>query len=77
MMPGDTVVMNHPEGYATVLDGGGGFIGWIPNGMHGVIYVLTPTGDRAVVHFEGKLIATVALEHLRLNSSAAQATPVA
>ena len=65
MMPGDTVVMNHPEGFATVSDGGSRFVGWIPNGVVGVVYVMTPSTDRAVVHFEGKLIATVAIEHLR------------
>lgn len=76
MMPGDTVVMNHPNGYATVFDGGGRFLAWIPNGIYGVIYVLTPAHDRAVVHFERKLIATVAIEHLRVDRAAA-AAPVA
>ncbi|MEX2570941.1 MAG: hypothetical protein WD737_06520 [Gemmatimonadota bacterium] len=64
MMPGDTVVMHHPDGYATVTGAGGEFVGWIPNGIHGVVYVLTPESGRAVVHFEGKLIATVACDVL-------------
>lgn len=64
MMPGDTVVMQHPDGYATVHDGGGRFVSWIPNGIRGVVYVLTPSSDRAVVHFDGRLIATVFAEHL-------------
>ena len=76
MMPGDAVVMNHPEGYATVCDGGSRFIGWIPNGVSGVVYVRTPSADRVVVHFDGKLIATVAAEHLRFVRHAEMA-PVA
>lgn len=76
MMPGDAVVMNHPEGYATVFDGGSRFIGWIPNGVAGVVYVRTPSADRVVVHFEDKLIATVAAEHLRVVAEATY-TPVA
>lgn len=72
MIPGDTVVMNHPAGYATVFEGSDRFVGWIPNGIRGVVYVLTPSGDRAVVHFEGKLIATVAKEHLLVEVGAAR-----
>lgn len=68
MVPGDTVMMTHPEGYATVTGGGGDFVGWIPNGVHGVVYLLTPDCDRAVVHFEGKLFATVAKEHLTVRA---------
>ena len=76
MVPGDTVVMAHPDGYATVTGGGNEFVAWIPNGIHGVVYVLTPERDRAVVHFEGKLIATVSTTVLRVERSAAS-TPVA
>ena len=71
MVPGDTVVMTHPDGYATVTGAGNEFVAWIPNGIQGVIYVLTPERDRAVVHFDGKLIATVACAFLRVVSSAA------
>lgn len=66
MFPGDTVVMNHPNGYAEVTGRGGEFVAWVPNGIRGVIYVLTPEKNRAVVHFDGKLIATVAREHLQV-----------
>ena len=76
MVPGDTVVMAHPDGYATVTGGGNEFVAWIPNGIRGVVYVLTPEHDRAVVHFDGKLIATVACDHLRVEPSSAVA-PVA
>ena len=71
MMPGDSVVMNHPEGFATVRGAGDTFVGWIPNGIRGVIYLLTPETDRAVVHFEGQLFATVGLEVLRVASPTA------
>ena len=71
MIPGDTVVMQHPDGFATVSDGGGRFVGWIPNGIQGVIYVLTPSSDRAVVHFDGRLIATVSVTELSLVKMAA------
>jgi len=73
---GATVVMNHPAGYATVSDGAGRFVGWIPNGIRGVVYLLARSADRAVVHFEGKLNATVDLVHLRLDAAPA-APPVA
>jgi hypothetical protein len=56
--------MNHPAGYATVTRPGGEFVAWIPNGVRGAIYLLTPDGRHAVVNFEGKLVATVALEEL-------------
>ena len=59
MVAGETVVMNHPDGYATVYGPGEAFVGWIPNGIRGVIYLLTPGTQRAVVHFEGQLFATV------------------
>ena len=75
-MPGDTVVMSHPGGYATITGGGGQFVGWIPNGIRGIVYVLTTDARRAVVHFEGKLIATVPVTHLRVEFSAV-ALPVA
>ena len=76
MVPGDTVVMTHPDGYATITRGGDEFVAWIPNGIRGLVYVLTPERDRAVVHFDGKLIATVATEYLRVEPNAATA-PVA
>jgi hypothetical protein len=76
MIPGDSVVMHHPEGFATLTGAGGGFVGWVPNGVPGVIYVLTPDKRRAVVHFAGKLIGTVPLEHLRVVHSSA-ASPAA
>lgn len=72
MVAGDTVVMNHPEGYATVYGPGDAFVGWIPNGIRGVIYLVTPKTERAVVHFEGQLFATVeqnVLEAIELDSS--------
>lgn len=71
MNAGDCVVMNHPEGYATVMGAGNRFVGWIPNGIRGVVYLLTPDSDRAVVHFAGKLFATVGKEFLLLETEAA------
>ena len=59
MMPGDKVVMNHPDGYATVRGAGDKFMGWIPNGIRGIIYLLTPDSGRAVVHFGNELFASV------------------
>jgi hypothetical protein len=76
MLPGDRVVMASPNGYETVEGRGGEFIGWIPNGIEGVIYVLTPDRDRAVVHFDGRMIATVPCASLRVRSAGAVA-PVA
>lgn len=76
MLPGDSVIMCHPDGYATVTDAGGEFVAWIPNGVRGVVYVLTPSHDRVVVHFEGKLIATVDSRHLEVQPLPA-ASPVA
>ena len=64
MRPGDTVTMNHPAGYATVTRPGGEFEAWIPNGVRGAIYLLTPDMSHAVVNFEGKLVATVPLAEL-------------
>jgi hypothetical protein len=69
MHPGDTVIMAHPDGYATITGAGGEFVAWIPNGIRGIVYVLTPALDRAVVHFEGKLIATVSLDLLAVDSA--------
>lgn len=65
MFAGDTVVMNHPDGYATITGSGGRFVGWIPNGVAGTIYLVNADARRAVVNFEGKLMATVELSHLR------------
>jgi hypothetical protein len=76
MVPGDIVVMAHPDGYATVTGAGGEFVAWIPNGIPGVVYVLTPDRDRVVVHFDGRLIATVPRDCLAVQHSAS-AAPVA
>jgi hypothetical protein len=57
-------MMNHPAGFATVTRPGGEFVAWIPNGVRGAIYLLTPDEQHAVVNFEGKLVATVPLDEL-------------
>lgn len=59
MAPGDRVIMAHPDGYATILGAGDRFVGWVPNGVIGTVYMLTPDLNRAVVHFDGRLFATV------------------
>jgi hypothetical protein len=56
--------MNHPAGYATVTRPGGEFVAWIPNGVRGTIYLLTPDEEHAVVNFESRLVATVPLGEL-------------
>ena len=50
MKPGDVVRMHHPDGYATITGGGGTFVGWVPNGIPGLIYLLTPDEGSAVVY---------------------------
>ncbi len=70
MKPGDVVSMRHPEGYATITGGGGTFVGWVPNGITGLIYLLTPDEGSAVVQFDGRLLATVPVEHLKLERRA-------
>lgn len=65
MNAGTHVVMTHPQGYATITGSGGRFIGWIPNGVAGTVYLLTPDREHALVNFDGKLLATVPLAHLR------------
>jgi len=65
MRSGEIVTMNHPDGYATITGRGGDFVGWIPNGIQGVIYLFTPDARSAVVQFDGKLVAAVPVEHLR------------
>lgn len=71
MTAGTHVVMTHPEGYATITGSGDRFVGWIPNGVAGTIYLLTPDREHALVNFDGKLLATVPLAHLRPVSPAA------
>ena len=72
MKPGDVVRMHHPEGYATITGGGGTFVGWVPNGITGLVYLLTPDEESAVVQFDGRLLATVPVGQLELvrNASA-------
>jgi hypothetical protein len=70
MTPGDAVSMQHPDGYATITGGGGTFVGWVPNGIIGMVYLLTPDESSAVVQFDGKLIATVPVRHLKLERRA-------
>ena len=70
MKPGDEVSMQHPEGYATITGRGGAFVGWVPNGIAGMIYLLTPDEGGAVVQFDGKLLATVRVAHLKLERRA-------
>ena len=70
MKPGDVVRMHHPEGYATITGGGGTFVGWVPNGIRGLIYLLTPDEESAVVQFDGRLLATVLVEHLEIERRA-------
>ena len=71
MISGDFVVMNHPGGYATIEGKGGAFVGWIPNGVTGVVYLMTPGGDRAVVNFDGRMLATVPTDWLTVQSAVA------
>ncbi len=66
MQAGTRVVMAHPNGFATITGSGGRFVGWIPNGIGGNIYLLTPDREHALVNFAGQLLATVAVEHLRV-----------
>ena len=73
MRSGDIVSMDHPEGYATITGGGQTFVGWVPNGIRGVVYLLTPNAENAVVQFDGRLIATVPVAHLRPTLSASSA----
>ena len=70
MKPGDVVSMHHPDGYATITGGGGTFVGWVPNGITGLIYLLTPNERSAVVQFDGKLLATIPVAQLRLQRAA-------
>lgn len=77
MNAGDTVLMNHPDGYATISGGGGRFVGWVPNGIPGTVYLFTPDRQSAVVNFEGKLIATVPVAHLRSAVLASTVSPAA
>jgi hypothetical protein len=70
MKPGDAVSMQHPDGYATITGRGGTFVGWVPNGITGLVYLLTPDEGVAVVQFAGKLLATVPVEHLKLERAA-------
>lgn len=77
MTAGQTVKMCHPDGYATVTGSGGRFVGWIPNGIQGTIYLTTPDHRSAVVNFDGKLLATVALAHLERVEEAPAAHPAA
>jgi hypothetical protein len=75
MKAGDAVLMQHPDGYTTITGSGGQFVAWIPNGIPGSIYLLTPDQRSAVVNFDGKLIATVPIAHLR--AVAVQVVPAA
>lgn len=77
MNAGDTVLMNHPDGYATITGSGGRFVGWVPNGVRGTVYLFTPDRQSAVVNFEGKLIATVPVAQLRPAGLAAAVHPAA
>ena len=70
MNPGDVVSMHHPNGYATITGGGGTFVGWVPNGITGLIYLLTPDEASAVVQFDGRFLATVPVAHLKLERTA-------
>ena len=72
MKPGDVVRMHHPEGYATITGGGGTFVGWVPNGITGLVYLLTPDEESAVVQFDGRLLATVPVGHLALVRNASK-----
>ena len=77
MIAGDRVEMNHPDGYATISGSGGRFVGWIPNGITGTIYLVNGESGRAVVHFDGKLMATVEIDFLRRIQEPAAAVPSA
>lgn len=70
MFAGAKIVMSHPDGYATITGSGGQFVGWIPNGIQGSVYLLTSDQKHALVNFEGKLLTTVPVEHLRLEEGA-------
>ena len=69
MKPGDQVSMNHPHGYATITGAGGAFVGWVPNGIRGTVFLLTPDARSAVVRFAGTLVATVRVSELCLEQS--------
>lgn len=71
MKSGERVAMNHPDGYATIEGAGGVFVGWIPNGVVGVVYLTTSDSDRVVVNFDGRMLATVPAGWLRQESAAA------
>ena len=66
MQAGTQVVMDHPDGYATITGSGGRFVGWVPNGIGGTIYLLTPDREHALVNFAGQFLTTVSVEHLRV-----------
>lgn len=66
MQAGNHVVMDHPDGYATIRGSGGRFVGWVPNGIEGTIYLLTPDRQHALVNFAGQFLTTVPVEHLRV-----------
>lgn len=66
MQAGTRVEMAHPDGYATITASGGRFVGWVPNGIGGTIYLLTPDRQHALVNFAGQFLTTVPLEHLRV-----------
>lgn len=73
MNAGDSVVMSHPDGFATITGGGGQFVGWIPNGVSGTVYLLTPDHEHALVNFEGKFLTTVPVAQLRVQAMPAMA----
>lgn len=66
MQAGNRVVMAHPDGHATITASGGRFVGWVPNGIEGTIYLLTPDREHALVNFAGQFLTTVPIAHLRV-----------